>query len=713
MDPAGLEKLDTGLVIALRAYEESRVAGEPDAAISVNLRFEGDLEPIEALGFETHSVAEDQALGVVRFRDVRALAAHPNVVRIAAGIEPHLDLDTAVADGRVRASTAAKSDGLWFLPAAGGVPLDASPDATGRDVVVAIIDTGIDFTHPAFMRQLTPDKRTRIKRIWDQGMTPAALADCPPVARLVSANTYGVEFDDTEIDAALAGGPAVAHRDCEGHGTHVAAIAAGGVLFPTNGNAAFVGVAPEADIIAVKLLDVPGTIKFRTAAGFGADVSFAARFRDAIVYCIRTAAALVPPKPVVISMSFGNSGEPGDGLDDDAVWLDARLDPAAAPGPLKFPKGAIVVKSSGNNGDPSRRLFAKINFAVAGTITIPFILEDKRIGVDTKFKNCAELLHKPSVSVNFWYRRNFDVVKFALRLPHRPGFSNDMGIGGHLDHSFILRVGPPPSIALVSAAATVHRVTMRHGTEPSVAHPGGGTVRRHNVNLSVFPKVVGSTVSYAEGFYEVRITAPAGTEVFAMGGLAGFARGKFVILRVADTMADGVTALDPSIDVTSEYTSVDTFGQHVITVAAYDDEPGASQHHIASFSSRGPLRDFSDPPGSKPVIATKPDLAAPGVDIMAAESADTKARPLVPTADWLNGIRFVEKDGTSMATPFVAGVVALMLDKKNDLNVTEARAALTTAAAGRPGVNPAPPGTAHERAYGAGMVDGRESHGNT
>jgi subtilisin family serine protease len=232
--------------------------------------------------------------------------------------------------------------------------------------------------------------------------------------------------------------------------------------------------------------------------------------------------------------------------------------------------------------------------------------------------------------------------------------------------------------------------------------------------MEIKPKVNAGVVSYAEGIYEVRITAPAGTEVFVMCGAAIFGRHKFARFRIADTMADG-SALDPNVDViTPAFSATDTLGQHVITVASYNDTDGATgdpkHHHIADSSSRGPLRDFSNPASPLPRIATKPDLAAPGEKISSAESADTSSRPIVPTPAWLSGVRFVDKSGTSMAAPFVAGLVALMLDKKNDLNITEARTALTAGAATRPGVNPAPPSTAHTNAYGAGMVNGLESH---
>ena len=113
------------------------------------------------------------------------------------------------------------------------------------------MDTGIDFTHPMF---IDASGNTRILRIWDQTLTPATIAECPPVRLPASNDTYGVEFDAAKIQGHLNGGAQIAHRDCAGHGTHVAGIAAGGTNFvPVFGDAELVGVAPEADIIAVKI----------------------------------------------------------------------------------------------------------------------------------------------------------------------------------------------------------------------------------------------------------------------------------------------------------------------------------------------------------------------------------------------------------------------------------------------------------------------------
>ena len=110
----------------------------------------------------------------------------------------------------------------------------------GEQVMIGFVDTGIDYTHPAF-RNL--DGSTRIEGLWDQTQQ-----DGDPPEGL----SYGTGYSREEIDRALASGDpyaVVPSRDEDGHGTYIASLAAGGA----GEEEQFLGAAPEAVIAAVRL----------------------------------------------------------------------------------------------------------------------------------------------------------------------------------------------------------------------------------------------------------------------------------------------------------------------------------------------------------------------------------------------------------------------------------------------------------------------------
>lgn len=108
----------------------------------------------------------------------------------------------------------------------------------------------------------------------------------------------------------------------------------------------------------------------------------------------------------------------------------------------------------------------------------------------------------------------------------------------------------------------------------------------------------------------------------------------------------------------------------VISIGATDHED-----EIAAFSSRGPVTYYG-------ATYIKPDVAAPGVDVYSAKP----------------GGGFQNMSGTSMATPHVAGVVALMLQADSTIDTETVRQILkdTSLDLGAPGMDPA---------FGAGRVD--------
>ncbi|MEE3001141.1 MAG: S8 family serine peptidase [Planctomycetota bacterium] len=114
-------------------------------------------------------------------------------------------------------------------------------------------------------------------------------------------------------------------------------------------------------------------------------------------------------------------------------------------------------------------------------------------------------------------------------------------------------------------------------------------------------------------------------------------------------------------------------------VAAID--PYTSNWDIASFSSRGPT--YCTPDGS---AAVKPDIAAPGVN----------------TYSSVPGNSYSSYSGTSMASPHVNGVVAIMRQANPDLPVEQVKQIIYDTAydLGSPG---------EDNDYGHGMIDAWEA----
>ena len=108
----------------------------------------------------------------------------------------------------------------------------------------------------------------------------------------------------------------------------------------------------------------------------------------------------------------------------------------------------------------------------------------------------------------------------------------------------------------------------------------------------------------------------------------------------------------------------------VITVAAYATQYSASNGSlvgggIASFSSIGPRYDG----------AMKPDVSAPGVAIMSSISSFTNAAYTSMGSVDFNGrtYHFAKFSGTSMSSPMVAGVAALILDANPYLSARQVK----------------------------------------
>jgi len=125
------------------------------------------------------------------------------------------------------------------LEAAGIMRVQRHPylDLRGRGTLIGFVDTGIDYTKDAFQYE---DGTSKIKYIWDQTIRGSA----------PNGFYFGTEYPEEQLNSALKSEnprAVVPHRDTVGHGTFLASVAAG------RENGEYIGAAPDAEIIAVKL----------------------------------------------------------------------------------------------------------------------------------------------------------------------------------------------------------------------------------------------------------------------------------------------------------------------------------------------------------------------------------------------------------------------------------------------------------------------------
>lgn len=168
-------------------------------------------------------------------------------------------------------------------------------DLRGKGVIVGIIDSGIDFTHPDFIND---DNTSRILYLWDQSTTGN-----PP-----EGFRSGTEFSNSQLNEAINSSSPfdiVNSSDFVGHGTAVAGVAASnGRTDPSR----VMGIAPESSLIVVKLgrTDVQGFAR-------------STEIMRAVKYIIDKARTLNMPVAINISYGTNNGSHSGDTLFEEYI----------------------------------------------------------------------------------------------------------------------------------------------------------------------------------------------------------------------------------------------------------------------------------------------------------------------------------------------------------------------------------------------------------
>ena len=219
----------------------------------------------------------------------------------------------------------------------------------GSGTLVAIIDSGIDYLHPAFHRGMT----SKILSIWDQELDGGMTEKIP----------FGREFTRVEIEQALsAENPweVVPSMDKSGHGTGVAATAAGYSIEKEG----FSGAAPEAELVIVKLKQAKRYLRDFYLLPQDADIYQEDDIMLAIAYVLRVAAENQKPLSICIGLGSSMGAHQGEGP------LNEYINSIAA-----FSQNAVSV-SAGNEGT-ARHHYMKTLTAVNMRDTIELRVGEK------------------------------------------------------------------------------------------------------------------------------------------------------------------------------------------------------------------------------------------------------------------------------------------------------------------------------------------------
>lgn len=274
-----------------------------EPSVRVRLRLDAEArQAMERLGIRTYGRMQGFASASIPVQRLGEVAALTGVEAMQAIRIPEKELDISRAE--VRSTDLANVYGM-----------------RGKGVIVGSIDTGVDWHHQDFRNA---DGTTRIKYIWNQD---DACVGLPPPAPF----DFGCLYTEAQINAALTGGPQITAPDADGHGTNTLGVSAGngratGFGFPAQ---RYVGMAPEADIIVVKVFPEPTDT---TDCNQCFDISSALDFID-------TKAAELG-KPYAVNLSLGSQLGGHDGSDFDEVTIDTLTGPGIP--------GKVLAKSGGN-----------------------------------------------------------------------------------------------------------------------------------------------------------------------------------------------------------------------------------------------------------------------------------------------------------------------------------------------------------------------------
>lgn len=533
------QKRENLLNLALDATEEERlksvnlnVGYDPgEKTWELIVRYNGSLESLRDEGIRVDELAAGYAVLVVPESRIEQVSAMEQIVYIEKPKRLFFASNMARAASclsTIQTSIGAGAGGTGTGGAGAGVISSLESGLTGKGVLVAVIDSGIDYFHPDFRN---PDGTTRIGLLADQDRD-----------RIYTREEINTALETGSRTSALA---LVPSTDPSGHGTAVAAIAAGN---GREGNGVYRGVAYESELMVVKL-GTPLTDSFPRTT----------QLMKALDLVVRRAQDM--NRPLAVNISFGNTY----GSHDGTSLLETFINDMSGIG------RNVIVAGTGNEGTGAGHR--------AGSLVMGQE-ENAQLSIAP---------YETGMGVQLW--KSY-VDQFSIRLVTPSG-----EIIGPIDS----RLGPQP---------------LRYGGTQILIYYGK-------------PSPFSRAQEIYFDFLPVRDYLDSGIWTFRLTP-------ERIVTGRYDMWLPSRGILNPSTrflrPVPETTLTIPSTAANVISVGAYDD----SYRAYADFSGRGFTRQTGQ---------VKPDLAAPGVDIVTAR----------------RGGGYEAVTGTSFAAPFVTGSAALLM----------------------------------------------------
>jgi subtilisin family serine protease len=656
------EKLDGFLAARVHQLREIPPEDASTAAaelVPVLVQVPGDVAAAEAAGLRTETVIGDVVLGEIAVGDLERLTAVDDVLSIQLERNVRPDLHTSVPE--IHADHV--HTGILQL--------------TGRNVIVGVVDTGIDIYHHAFRRE---NGTTRLLNLLDLSIrnaititgnptggnftlsweppAPAGGGPTPPPQ-----TTANIPFNATaqQVLAALSALPAIKAGDL---------VVSGG---PLPGNPVVVDFAGQYNRDKIAPLRAPSTA-LTGGASPKVEVERRREYTEAGIN-----AALSTP-----GMPFDSVDREGHGTHVMGIAAGDGSQKPECHGTGYYVGVApdadlIMVKTGFRSGDTLRGakyIFeratalgrtAVVNISLGGELGAHDGTDAEEVALDALLTGTTGRV----IVVSAGNDGNLFDHDHPENGPWRGGgLHSRKTVNGSATMQFVIAPGDrsddffdlwyegpgrlnlqltAPGGAQLAAPLAPNDPPV---TSPLAAHPlyiwshlSASQNGRHEIYIKLSPATTAGIV--APGTWRITLTETTGTPTDVDCWIS------------LDKVDPHPRFINADQDRTRTVTLPGT-ANNVITVGSYN--PATSV--LADSSSRGPTLNTP--------ARRKPEICAPGEGIIAALTGVSKDRPCSDCCATF----YIDKSGTSMAAPHVTGIVALLFQRNRALNFTQVRAQL-------------------------------------